>query len=159
MFNKGTYFIFLFITGMFCLTACQLKPMFEQTKIFQEHQWAGKDSLQFDFQIDDTTKPYTILFVIRHHNAYHYKNIWVDCTIQDPSGNKTPASYNIYLADENKGWLGTGMGDIYDQRIAISNTPFVFKKGKYTISLRQSMREDPLLGVLAAGIRVEKVLK
>ena len=113
----------------------------------------------FVFQIEDSTKPYKLFFVIRHHNSYHYKNIWVDVAIQDPNGAKTAQSYNLYLADENKGWLGSGMGDIYDHRVLLTNTPFALKKGTYIISLHQSMREDPLQGVLAAGMRVEKMAK
>ena len=159
MLSKRYYFIYVFLSIVVVATSCQIKPIYEQTTIFSEHQWNGKDSLHYEFQIDDSLHPYKMFFVIRHHNSYHYKNIWVDFAIQEPNGNKTNQSYNLYLADESKGWLGSGMGDIYDHRILISNTPFSFKKGKYIISLHQSMREDPLQGVLSAGVRIEKIMK
>jgi gliding motility-associated lipoprotein GldH len=159
MFNKRNYLFFTLIIVIAFVSSCQVRPIYEQTTTFSEHQWNSKDSLRFVFQIEDSTRPYKLFFVVRHHNSYHYKNIWVDYTIEDPSGAKTIQSYNLYLADESKGWLGSGMGDVYDHRILVSNTPFAFKKGKYIISLRQSMREDPLQGVLTAGVRVEKVAK
>jgi hypothetical protein len=50
------------------------------------------------------------------------------------------------------------MDDIVDQRIPfyLNNIPTPLKKGKYTFTLQQVMREDPLQHVLNAGIRVEK---
>ena len=59
------------------------------------------------------------------------------------------------LADNTK-WLGTGMDDIIEHRITFNTLPIHLKKGNYTFSLQQIMREDPLQHVLNAGIRVEK---
>lgn len=56
----------------------------------------------------------------------------------------------------NTQWLGTGMDDIIEQRIPFDSKPFPLKKGMYTFTLQQVMREDPLQNVMAAGIRVEK---
>ena len=54
-------------------------------------------------------------------------------------------------------WLGTGMDDIYDQRIPLNTKPIHFKKGLYKFELSHTMREDPLENILSTGIRVEKV--
>ena len=60
------------------------------------------------------------------------------------------------MADDIKGWFGTGMDDLYDQRIPINSEPVYFKKGLYKFALSHTMREDPLDNILSTGIRVEK---
>ena len=54
-------------------------------------------------------------------------------------------------------WLGSGMDDIFEHRILINPQPRPLRKGTYTFTLEQDMREDPLEHILNAGIRVEKV--
>jgi hypothetical protein len=49
------------------------------------------------------------------------------------------------------------MDDIFDQSIPINATPTKLKLGIYQFSMQHTMREDPLLGILATGLRVEKV--
>jgi gliding motility-associated lipoprotein GldH len=142
--------------GLF-LTSCQTIPLFEQTTIFPEHSWSAKQVNAYQFNITDTSALYKVYFVIRHHNAYHYKNIWLQVGIQNPNGTSTKQHINLNMADESKGWLGTGMDDIFDQRIPIINTPNHFQKGVTIFTLQHTMREDPLQNILSTGVRVEKV--
>ena len=68
-------------------------------------------------------------------------------------------AYELPLATNDKGWLGSGMDDIYEHRIALTpiNNEFYFKKpGDYSFALEQIMREDPLSNVLNIGLRIEK---
>jgi len=149
----------IFTFSFFVLTAmaCQTIPLYEQVTIHPEHQWESKEVKGYTFNIDDTTASYKIYFVIRHHNAYHYKNIWIQLNTSAPNTPMVKQSYNLPLADDLKGWLGVGMDDIFDQRIPLSPTPIKFKKGQYTFSVQHTMREDPLQNVLSTGIRVEKI--
>jgi len=144
------------LIGLF-LTSCQTIPIFEQTTTFPEHSWSSKDGNSYQFNIADTAALYKVYFVIRHHNAYHYKNIWLELTIKTPNNPATLQNLNLNLADESKGWLGSGMDDVFDQRIPLINTPTHFKKGITTFTIRHTMREDPLQNILSTGIRVEKV--
>lgn len=138
-------------------SACQTKQLYEQNTIYPTHQWASKQVNEYSFEITDTAAMYNVFFVIRHHNAYHYKNIWIQLNTIAPDKTVTKQSVNLNLADDAKGWLGTGMGDIYDQRIPVNSTPVHFAKGLYKFGLSHTMREDPLENVLSTGIRVEKV--
>ena len=62
---------------------------------------------------------------------------------------------NLVLATNDKGWLGTGMDDIYEHRIPLGPDQSL-KAGNYTFTIEQIMREDPLENVLNAGLRIEK---
>jgi gliding motility-associated lipoprotein GldH len=139
------------------LAACQTKQLYEQNTIYPDHQWSSKLTNEYQFTITDTNAAYKIYFVVRHHNAYHYKNIWVQLNIKSPKDSVSKLALNLNLADDEKGWLGTGMDDIFDQRIPINAAPFRLQKGLYKFSLQHTMREDPLENILSTGIRVEKV--
>jgi gliding motility-associated lipoprotein GldH len=143
---------------LFMIAACQTKQLYEQSTIYPDHHWLSKDANKYQFEITDTNAAYKVYFVIRHHNAYNYKNIWLQLNTIAPDKTVTKQSLNLNLADDEKGWLGTGMDDIFDQRIPIGNEPVHFSKGLYTFVLAHTMREDPLENILSTGIRVEKVL-
>ena len=151
---KKVLFILFISISCFGFFACEKINVYEQTKFFSNHSWTSKDSLQFSFEITDTTSPYNIQLVLRHHDAYRYKNIWVNMQVKDVDTTLT-LKREFILADNTK-WLGTTMDDIVDQRIPFSTSAFPLKKGTYTFTLTQIMREDPLEHILAAGLRVEK---
>lgn len=139
------------------LAACQAIPLSEQSTIHPDHQWSSAKSEKYLFNITDTNHSYKVIFVIRHHNAYHYKNIWVELSHHGVGEKPTTESFNLNLADDQKGWLGTGMDDIYDQRIPLSTRPMKLSYGINEFTIRHTMREDPLQNILSTGIRIEKV--
>lgn len=142
--------------GLIVIVGCQPINLFEQNTIYPDHQWPSKQVNGYQFNITDTNALYNVYFVIRHHNAYHYKNIWLQVNTKAPADTLVTQIVNLNLADDLHGWLGAGMDDIYDHRIAINAKPLKFKKGLYHISMQHIMREDPLQNVLSTGIRVEK---
>lgn len=154
-FKPHVLFLKLFI--LFLVSSCEPIQLYEQTTVYPSHNWSSKEVNQYQFNITDTSSLYKIYFVIRHHNAYHYKNIWLQINTQSPSDTVVKQTLNLQLADDQKGWLGVGMDDIYDQRIPVNATPTKLKLGVYHFSIQHTMREDPLLGILATGLRVEKV--
>lgn len=150
-----TFLITLIVIVSF--SSCKTKQLYEQSTIYPNHKWNGLQANEYKFSITDSNAAYKVYFVIRHHNAYHYKNIWIQLSTVAPNDSVTKQSVNLNLADDEKGWLGTGMDDIYDQRIPISTDTVHFKKGVYKFILQHTMREDPLENVMSTGIRVEKI--
>jgi gliding motility-associated lipoprotein GldH len=148
---------FILLSIFFVLSGCETKQLFEQSTIYPNHNWPSKQATKYQFNVTDTAATYKIFFVIRHHNAYHYKNIWLDLIIKSPKNAITKQVLNLNLADDARGWLGSGMDDIYDQRIPMTASPIRLNKGINEISIQHTMREDPLENILSTGIRVEKV--
>ena len=149
-----TFLSILFVINS--LTACQTIDLFEQNTIYPDHQWPSKQINQYQFNIADTNALYNMYFVIRHHNAYHYKNIWLQVNTQAAGDSLQKQTININLADDMNGWMGAGMDDIYDHRVLINTKPMKLPLGSFKISTQQIMREDPLQNILTTGIRVEK---
>ena len=154
----GKFYRFVFgICFSLSLVACQTIPLSEQNTIHPDHQWNSKKPEKYLFNITDTNNLYKVVFVIRHHNAYHYKNIWVELSHSSADEKGRAESFNLNLADDQKGWLGTGMDDIYDQRIPLYAKPIKLKYGLHTFTIKHTMREDPLQNILSTGVRIEKV--
>lgn len=137
---------------------CRQLNVYEQLHPFPNHEWASGDSCVFKFRIADTTARYHIYAIIRHEDAYHYNNIWVEVGTRAPGDTLKKQSVMLTLGDNTKGWLGVGMDDVFDQRVLITRNPIPLIAGEYTFTLKQIMREDPLQKVLQAGIRVEKIV-
>ena len=139
------------------LWSCNKLDSFDQTVFFPEHQWASKNQPSFQFEVKDTVASYNIYVVIRHEDAFHFNNLWLNIITTAPSEKSNTQKVNLQLANNATGWLGSGMDDVFDHRIRITNSPIHLKKGVYQFSLQQIMREDPLPSILNAGIRVEKI--
>ncbi len=137
------------------LTACSSIDIYEKTNVFPQHAWNGNQLQLFNFAITDTSVLYNLYVVIRHEDAYRYNNIWLQVKVRDPDSSYT-FKREFALAD-NTHWLGTGMDDIIEHRMIFNQAPIRLKKGNYSFTLQQIMREDPLQHLLNAGIRVEKV--
>jgi gliding motility-associated lipoprotein GldH len=139
------------------LAGCGTLDVYERSVFFANHEWKAANKPSFTFTITDTVASYHIFVILRHEDAYHYNNIWMNITTQAPHDTLKNQLVNITLADNTRGWLGTGMDDVFDHRARITRLPVKLKKGNYTFTLQQHMREDPLRFVINAGIRVEKV--
>ena len=144
------------ICFLISIAACQTIPLSEQNTIHPDHQWNSAKPEKYLFNITDTNQLYKIVFVIRHHNAYHYKNIWIELSHSSTADQSKTETFNLNLANDQKGWLGTGMDDIFDQRIPLYSKPIKLKYGMHSFTIKHTMREDPLQNILSTGIRIEK---
>jgi len=139
--------------------SCNNNRLFDQNIDFSETGWATSVNPKFEVSITDNNIPYTLLCNIRHSSDYPYSRIFVRYTIADSTGNVIEKKLTSgFLFDPKNGTpLGTtGIGDVYDIRILLEEKlrfPFT---GKFNITLEQQMREDPLVGIFSAGIRIEK---
>jgi gliding motility-associated lipoprotein GldH len=139
------------------LSACSSLDVFEKSTSFKNQQWPGNDKPSFSFHVSDTASLYNIYLVFRHTNAYSFNNIWLKLLRSGPDTSYT-RQVDLRLATNDHGWLGSGMDDIWEHRIKITETPVEFRKsGDYRFDIEQVMRQDPLQHVINVGLRVEKV--
>lgn len=149
----------LLATGSVWLSSCAKIDLYEKVATIPDHEWKSSFRPSFTFEIADTTSPYQLYVILRHNQKYNFNNIWVNLHTKSPDGTVSKAQYELPLATNEKGWLGTGMDDLYEHRIALTplNQQFYFKKaGTYTFSLEHVMREEPLENVMNVGLRIEK---
>lgn len=140
------------------IAACNTIDVFEKDVRIPHHEWSAAFKPEVSFEISDTTALYNIYLVVRHSDAYRYNNIWLNVYTTIPNDTAVRKQrLDLRLATDDKGWLGSGMDDIFEHRILITNTPQqLTRKGLYTFRIENIMREEPLQHVMNVGIRVEK---
>jgi gliding motility-associated lipoprotein GldH len=139
------------------LTACNTVDVFEKEVPFARQQWASSDQPSIRFQITDSSSLYNVYLIFRHSDAYNFNNIWMKWTIHQPGQAQAQTQqFDLRLANNRNGWLGSGMDDIWEHRILLQSRTRFPHSGDYQVELTQMMRQDPLLHVLNVGLRIEK---
>lgn len=147
----------LLFSFVLCLGACSFIDVFEKNVTIPERAWSRDYKPEISFEIKDTISLYNIYVVLRHTEKYRYNNIWLNLYIQFPGDTLKRQQLDLRLATDDKGWLGSGMDDIYEHRIRITREPQPLPAtGVYRFQLEQIMRDNPLEHVMNVGIRVEK---
>ena len=148
----------IIISILFTLFSCGQIEVFEKSTPIPNHAWKSNFPCSGTFIISDTSNYYDIYAVLRHTDTYKYNNIWVNVGLQPPGDSMSFQKINLSLGDDANGWQGSGMDDIWEVRKQLTEGPNKFRKvGLYHFSLYNIMRDDPLLHVISAGLRVEKI--
>ena len=147
---------FLLVPCTLFLVSCNTIDLYEKSVTIPGHQWKSSFKPSFDFTIKDTSSAYKLFFILRHNEKYSFNNIYINVYVKGPGQDTAmKIQQDLVLATNEKGWLGTGMDDIYEHRIPLAAEQSL-KAGNYTFTIAQIMREDPLENVLNAGLRIEK---
>lgn len=153
--NQIKRLILLLVPCTLYLASCTTVDLYEKNVAISGQAWESSYMPEFTFTIKDTIASYQVFFVIRHNEKYNYNNIWINLYSQPPGDTLHKAPFELQLATNEKGWLASGMDDIYEHRIKLTEA-VKLKAGSYTFRLENIMREDPLMNVLNVGLRVEK---
>ncbi len=138
------------------ISGCDQKRVFESYQSVKEDVWYINQKPAFYLDITDTTSEHTIYFNIRHTGTYKYSNLFVLFTVQGPKAKAETQRLEFKLAEADGKWLGSGLGDIYSNQIKVMENVRFPRKGVYSFSIEQNMRDNPLVGVEDIGVRVEK---
>lgn len=141
------------------LVSCDEERIYEKNTDFSSRQWAVSQKPEFQFEINDTAQAYNLYCNVRNSLDYPFARIFVTFYLRDSAGVLLDkALVHQLLFDEKTGEPHgeSGLGDIYDHRIALKTNHHFPYTGFYQIALEQFMRTDTLAGILAVGVRVEK---
>jgi gliding motility-associated lipoprotein GldH len=106
--------------------------------------------------VADTSVRYNIYINIRHSFLFDWRNIYVQVGTQLPDGKKMEKRVNLPLSEADGKWYGSCLGDNCDIPIIIQQDAKFPVPGKYTFTIRQDMRVNPLEKIKSVGLRVEK---
>ena len=140
--------------------SCDNHSIFKSYVDLKDSNWYVKNIPSFTFEVKDEKVPYNIYLLIRNSSQYPYNNLYINRYIYGPDGKQISnrlEEATLFNSKTGKPF-GKGLGDIFDQKL-LSTRNYIFpKKGKYTIKLKQYMRQDPLPHLMSVGISVEKIL-
>ncbi len=138
------------------LNSCNSNRIFDSNVELKDNNWYINNRPTFYIDVKDTISNHSIYLNIRNTGNYKFSNIFILLTIQGPQSKAETQRFEFKLAEADGKWLGSGLGDIYSNQIKmIPNIRFP-KKGVYSFSLEQDMRENPLSGIEDVGIKIER---
>lgn len=152
------------IAGMMILlgvmaAACDDNRVYEKYVDFEERYWMANEKPEFEFEIADTSKKYTLYSNVRNSVSYPWSRLFITYYLQDSTGTELRKNLiNEYLFDAKSGkpFGDSGLGDIYDHQFLVLKDYQFSRPGKYKMKFEQFMRTDTLQGILAVGLRVER---
>lgn len=152
--SKNYLFFFLLLTPFFFFS-CGDSYLFEKTHAIEKGAWTYENTLDYTFEIADTTKIYNLLLEVEHSQAYAYQNCYFKIYTQFPSGEKTNQLLSIDLADGIGRWQGDCGSKSCTILLDIQKQAFFNALGSHTITLEQHMRKNPLKGIEHLAIKLE----
>jgi gliding motility-associated lipoprotein GldH len=153
--------LFSIILISYLLSACGDDRIYDTHFDLKNGFWNEKEALTFEFGIKEkeASELYNIVYNIRYANTYPYHNLYVHYYLLDSAGkdiSNNLQQMNLFAPTTGEP-LGKGLGDMYDARIlAIPKFKFPYP-GKYTMKVKQYMRQSQLTGINSFGISIEKI--
>lgn len=141
-------------------SACDDARVYEKNFDFEHRYWLANEKPEFEFEIPDNSVRYNVYFNVRNSVSFPYSRLFFKYHLQDTTGNEVEGKLvPSFLFDQHTGKPegSSGVGDIYDHRIPLLSNFAFPKPGKYKVSFEQFMRQDTLEGIMAVGVRLEKV--
>ena len=136
--------------------SCNQNRVYEKNTEITDGIWNVKNKISFDVPITDTLSINNIYINIRHTGLYLYRNLFLFINTTAPSGASIRDTFEITLADEKGKWLGSGLGDIWDNQILYKRHVQFPYSGTYNFEIEQAMRRENLPFVMDVGLRIEK---
>lgn len=149
---------FLFATLLFSflfLYSCGDSYIFEKTHSIEKGEWQYENTLDYAFEITDTTKVYNLLLEIGHSVDFSYQNCYFKIYTTFPSGEKTDQLLSVDLADGVGRWQGDCNSSSCTILVDLQKQAFFNALGTHTITLEQYMRKNPLKGIEGLAIKLE----
>lgn len=142
------------------LLSCDGNRIYEKNVDFDSRHWIVSEKPAFTFEISDTVAQYNLYCNMRNSLDYPYANIFLTYYLRDSAGvllKKELVRHWLFDEKTGKPFGDSGLGDIYHHRLPLITGHRFGYAGRYSMSFEQYMRTDTLSGVLAVGLRVEKV--
>lgn len=153
--NKIKYlYLFSLIILSCTLASCDKNRVFEQNREIRDAIWNRTDKIKFSVEITDTVSPHNLYVNIRNTSEYPFRNIYLFITTSS-KGIIVKDTFEGILADEKGKWLGSGLGDIWDNTMAYKKNMRFPHTGTYSFEFEQAMRNENLPFIMDVGLRIE----
>ncbi len=137
------------------LTSCGESYIYDKTHELEEGAWTYENTLDYSFDIADTTKIYNLLLAIEHSRDYAYQNCYFKIYTKFPSGEQVEQLLSLDFADKIGQWYGSCRSNSCSLLVDLQKGAFFNASGKHTIILEQYMRKNPLKGINSLSIKLE----
>ena len=157
--NKSAKFILPSTLLMLCVlffSSCDSKRIFEENQAIPESGWATSNVVKFNVDIKDPATATNFYINVRNSDGYPYGNLFLFIKTTFPNGKMSNDTLECVLADEKGKWIGSGIGDLYDNQIPFKKNVLFPQAGTYRFEIQQAMRADNIPLIMDVGLRIEK---
>lgn len=153
-FNK--LFPVLLLLTVLGFSSCDKALIFEKNQDIPEEGWKKDNIIKLDVDIKDPSTPANFYINVRNADGYPFQNLYLFIKTTFPNGKMSNDTLECVLADEKGKWLGSGLGDIYDNQILFKRNVRFPLAGTYKFEIQHGMRVDPVLLIMDVGLRIAK---
>jgi len=151
----------------FLMLAVVLVSSCDENRVFDDyesiHEWHKDSLVNFELNNIDSTKVYNLFINIRNNNDYQYSNLFLITEIKFPQGKVISDTLEYDMTKPSGEWLGTGFGDVKENKLWYKENVKFDESGKYQVSIQQAMRKNgevdgiqELEGITDVGFRIER---
>lgn len=155
---RFTYSVLITLLLAICFSSCEQTRVFDKNVSLDKKGWYYGEAKSFDVEILDTTMAYNLYINVRHTDEYPYNNLWLKLTTTMPDGSVQENKLNVQLSELTGEWTGNCIDGICYNSVLIQHNFALKQKGKYTFTLEQDMRLNPIPYLMDIGIKVEKFM-
>jgi gliding motility-associated lipoprotein GldH len=149
-------YFYLIIPILFFLASCGDKEnyIYQESKSINESGWIYADSLDFNFDIPDTSKIYGLILDVAHTTDYPFQNIYFNISTSFPSGKRLQQSLSSDLAEKSGQWHGKCSGKNCTASIFLQEKAKFNEVGKHRINIAQFSRDSVLVGIEELNLKL-----
>lgn len=140
----------------------------DENKIMDEYQdlnsgiWSLNDTVEFQLNVEDTSKRYDLYMMLRNNSDYPYYNLYIESLITKGGKSLVASKQEKFLFDQTTGdpsgdgtfLMDKKMGDVFVHQFPLFQYAQFTEEGTYDIKLVQKMREpEELPGILSVGVK------
>ena len=145
----------MFLLPFILLMSCAKNSIYsEMQEDFTDNQWQKEDPRTFEFEVDEVADSAVIIAKFSHIYEPGYNNVPLEVKIKNPEGNEETFTANLLLKDVQGNELTDCLGDVCDLEQNIKEA-YSLKKGKYVITLANTVQTPYLPNVIGIGISVK----
>lgn len=139
----------------------------DSNRVYDEYEslpggWNKDSEISFSLPQMDSVSDYNLFINVRNNNDYAFSNIFLIANIQFPQGKVITDTLEYQMALPGGEWLGTGFGDVKENKLWYKERVRFDEPGRYKISIQHAMRKsgsekgiENLEGITQVGLRIE----
>lgn len=154
-------FLPVLILIVFGAYSCDSKRVYDEYESIP-HTWNKDSIITFKLPVMDSVPDYNLFINVRNNNDFAYSNLFLIAQIHFPQGKVITDTLEYEMAVPGGQWLGTGFGDVKENKLWYKEKVRFNEPGQYQISIQHAMRKSgsetgikDLEGITQVGLRIE----
>lgn len=146
-----------------CFFSCDPNRVYDDYESIP-NGWNKDSVITFKLQNIDSVQNYNLFINVRNNSEFAYSNLFLIAQIQFPQGKVITDTLEYQMATPSGEWLGTGFGDIRENKFWYKENVRFDEPGDYKVSIQHAMRKsgdeqgiEELEGITDVGFRIENI--